>query len=37
MKIATKLLGEKQNEEDAILDQHYKSLNCKLRSIDKNE
>jgi hypothetical protein len=33
MKITTKLLEQKANEEDAIHDQNYKKLGCSLKTV----
>ncbi len=36
MKIATKILSEKTNDQEDLLDQNYKKLNCNLTSLDRN-
>ena len=35
LKVTSKLLDQKGNENDSILDQNYKKLGCSIKTLDK--
>lgn len=35
MKVTTKLLDQKGNDDDSIIDQNYKKLGCSIKAVDK--